>query len=87
MTTLAEESDDLVTCAVCLTDYNEKKRRPKFLPCAHTVCLSCLKVISLLQIQNFLMIADSFYYHTGHQKEKWTSNELSTLQKRVQKPS
>jgi len=45
MATLADESKYLTTCVVCLMEYNELERRPKFMPCAHTICLSCLKVI------------------------------------------
>ena len=38
------ESDDFVTCSVCLCEYDDVIRRPKFLPCSHTICVNCLKV-------------------------------------------
>lgn len=36
--------DDFVTCGICVNEYNEETRKPKFLSCSHTVCLSCLQV-------------------------------------------
>ena len=44
-TDLNSENEDLITCSTCLSEYNEESRRPKCLPCSHTVCLSCLLVI------------------------------------------
>lgn len=43
-----EESEDLYTCSICYYQYDEGDRKPKFLPCAHTFCLTCLKVIPAL---------------------------------------
>ena len=40
----SEETESLVTCSVCLCEYNTNVRKPKFLPCSHTLCLKCLKV-------------------------------------------
>jgi hypothetical protein len=37
------ESQFLITCGMCLKDYDED-REPKFLPCAHTFCKLCLTV-------------------------------------------
>ena len=42
---LNEESDDFVTCSVCLIEYDEDIRRPKYLPCHHSLCSCCIKVI------------------------------------------
>ena len=39
-----EQFADLITCSVCLDEFNQKQRAPKFLPCSHTICLDCLKV-------------------------------------------
>ena len=39
-----QEIESLVTCSVCLCEYDADVRKPKFLPCAHTLCLECLKV-------------------------------------------
>ncbi|XP_046641062.1 putative HERC2-like protein 3 isoform X2 [Daphnia pulicaria] len=39
------ELEDFVTCGVCLCEYDEVKRKPKFLQCAHTVCCECLQDI------------------------------------------
>ena len=38
--------DDFITCGVCLCEYDDLNRKPKFLSCAarHTVCLPCLRV-------------------------------------------
>lgn len=36
--------EDFVTCGVCLCEYDEEIRKPKFLPCSHTVCFLCLQV-------------------------------------------
>ena len=43
----ATDVEDLMTCGVCLCEYDEVDRKPKFLPCAHTFCLLCLKVTLL----------------------------------------
>ena len=33
-------------CSVCLREYaNKDGRKPKLLPCSHTVCISCLKLL------------------------------------------
>ncbi|XP_046640768.1 uncharacterized protein LOC124326148 [Daphnia pulicaria] len=37
--------EDFVTCGVCLCEYDEEIRKPKFLPCSHTVCFLCLQEI------------------------------------------
>jgi hypothetical protein len=43
---MANEVEDFVTCGVCLQEYDEEIRKPKFLQCTarHTACLLCLKV-------------------------------------------
>ena len=43
-TAVADESEDFVTCGVCLCEYDDGIKKPKFLPCSHSLCLSCLKV-------------------------------------------
>jgi hypothetical protein len=43
-----DEVEDLSTCSVCFSEYNSDKRIAKFLPCFHTFCLECLRVIILL---------------------------------------
>ncbi|EFX60867.1 hypothetical protein DAPPUDRAFT_122787 [Daphnia pulex] len=37
--------DEFVTCSICMSEYNEDGRKPKVLPCSHTVCLTCLQGI------------------------------------------
>ena len=44
----SEETESFVTCSICLCEYDTVVRKPKFLPCAHTLCLKCLKVINVL---------------------------------------
>ena len=44
MTTFGD-AEDFATCGVCLCEYDEEIRKPKFLSCFHTVCLECLNVI------------------------------------------
>ena len=44
MATLDEELEDLVTCSVCLLEYNQDERKPKYLQCYHVLCLQCLTV-------------------------------------------
>jgi hypothetical protein len=36
--------EDFVTCGVCLYEYDEEIRKPKFLSCSHTVCFLCVQV-------------------------------------------
>jgi hypothetical protein len=38
------EIQDLITCSICLTEFDQDEHSPKFLPCGHTLCSSCLKV-------------------------------------------
>ena len=40
------ESEDQATCCICLHTFNDLERKPKFLPCFHTVCVTCIKVSS-----------------------------------------
>ncbi|XP_046448000.1 uncharacterized protein LOC124196810 [Daphnia pulex] len=43
--TYSEETESFVTCSICLCEFDAETRKPKFLPCAHTLCLKCLKEI------------------------------------------
>lgn len=38
------DDDDMLTCTVCLTLFDEGIHKPKFLTCHHTFCVECLKV-------------------------------------------
>ena len=40
---------DFVNCHVCRCEYDADVRKPKFLPCSHTVCILCLRVSLLLK--------------------------------------
>ncbi|KAK4026478.1 hypothetical protein OUZ56_015474 [Daphnia magna] len=40
-----EETESFITCSICLCEFDAEFRKPKFLPCAHTVCLKCLEEI------------------------------------------
>jgi hypothetical protein len=44
MDTLDEEVEDLVTCTVCMLEYDHDERKPKYLQCHHVLCLQCLTV-------------------------------------------
>ena len=35
---------DLLNCSACSFIYDPEVRKPKSLPCSHSVCLPCLKV-------------------------------------------
>uniref|UniRef100_A0A158R548 RING-type domain-containing protein n=1 Tax=Syphacia muris TaxID=451379 RepID=A0A158R548_9BILA len=35
-------SESFLTCATCLSTYDQFKRKAKLLPCSHTICLQCL---------------------------------------------
>ncbi|EFX82382.1 hypothetical protein DAPPUDRAFT_316826 [Daphnia pulex] len=37
--------EELVTCNICLNQYDEGIRKPKFLQCSHTICLECFQAI------------------------------------------
>jgi hypothetical protein len=48
------EFEDAVTCPVCLSRYDDRTKKPKYLvSCCHTVCRSCLDVMS-----NYLAFED-----------------------------
>ena len=58
-TALAEESDDLTNCPVCLDQYNRVEKQPKSLPfCVHTLCISCLKV----SFQTYILFHLNLHY-------------------------
>lgn len=40
-----ESIEELLTCKVCMEKYNDKEKKPLFLPCGHTFCQKCLKFI------------------------------------------
>nr|CAH0110038.1 unnamed protein product [Daphnia galeata] len=39
---MSADKEFLVTCSVCLCDYDDESRKQKFLPCLHSFCQSCL---------------------------------------------
>ncbi len=45
-TSCLNEMEDLITCPICLNEYDEKDeaKKPKLLSCSHSVCFGCLKV-------------------------------------------
>ncbi|XP_057376825.1 uncharacterized protein LOC130698051 [Daphnia carinata] len=42
-----DEADvtDLITCSVCFSEFDNANHKPKFLPCAHSICRACLVAI------------------------------------------
>ena len=42
--TQTEENLADYMCVICVCDYDLEIRKPKFLPCSHTICLPCLQV-------------------------------------------
>ena len=40
----AYDLDELLTCGVCFWAFDAEMRKPKYLPCSHTLCLVCIKV-------------------------------------------
>lgn len=70
----SEDIDEFVTCGVCFLEYDEEIRKPKFLPCSHTVCLLCLKVYIKNWDRTFgkpllywhLLGNSSWYHHKVH---------------------
>lgn len=48
--------EELVTCNICLNQYDERIRKPKFLQCSHTICLECFQVYEMFQMIKFLYI-------------------------------
>lgn len=61
------EVEDLMTCPVCLCGFDVNLRKPKFLACSHTICLSCLEVsyvdstLSLNHLQSGEYLHCEFY--------------------------
>lgn len=43
---ITQELEDLITCPICLCEYEESSEdhKPKLLFCSHTLCCQCLKV-------------------------------------------
>ena len=44
-TACVSDLEDFVTCGICFCEFDEEKKKPKFLQCSHTICLQCVKVI------------------------------------------
>lgn len=75
-TTSSEENvESFVTCSICLCEFDGEIRKPKFLPCAHTLCLTCLKV---LQCYNFVPKVTFYLYIVFYQNREFTRS-LSSL--------
>ncbi|KJH43519.1 hypothetical protein DICVIV_10456 [Dictyocaulus viviparus] len=45
---LEDFSETFLTCSTCLYTYDQCTRKPKLLPCSHSVCLSCLEQLAAL---------------------------------------
>jgi len=43
---VSDFSECFLTCGTCLQLYDAESRRPKLLPCSHSVCLECVGVIA-----------------------------------------
>jgi hypothetical protein len=41
---VTNDLEHFLNCGVCFCEFDEETRKPKFLQCAHTVCLKCLQV-------------------------------------------
>lgn len=54
-------NDDLSTCIGCSKTYDMGERTPKFLPCSHCFCLSCIKVSDKNEY-----LRPSYVYHYKH---------------------
>ena len=75
-TTSSEENvESFVTCSICLCEFDGEIRKPKFLPCAHTLCLTCLKV---LQCYNFVPKVTFYLYIVFYHNREFTRS-LSSL--------
>lgn len=68
-----EDVEDLFHCGICDCLFNNVERKPKFLPCSHTLCLSCANVGPLhnsdqyypnLILNSFLFLQQIFQIHT-----------------------
>jgi hypothetical protein len=68
----SDAGDDFVTCGVCFNEYHEETKKPKSLPCSHTICLSCLRVMRYLcdyySLSKFEMIIIYINYLTFYRK-------------------
>ena len=40
---IEEEGVALITCPICSQQYDDEHKKPKFLPCSHTICVTCLE--------------------------------------------
>ncbi|XP_046641330.1 E3 ubiquitin-protein ligase RNF152-like isoform X2 [Daphnia pulicaria] len=36
---------NFITCQICFSEFNGETRKPKFLPCCHTICLECFQTL------------------------------------------
>ncbi len=41
-------TEHFITCNVCYLQFDEDLVKPKLLPCSHTVCIQCLRVLYLI---------------------------------------
>jgi hypothetical protein len=42
-----EDIAEFMKCRICIQEFNEIDRKPKFLPCSHTLCLECINKIAV----------------------------------------
>ncbi|CAD6192477.1 unnamed protein product [Caenorhabditis auriculariae] len=47
---LDDFSETFLTCSTCLYTYDQDTRKPKLLPCSHSVCLFCLQQLASLAV-------------------------------------
>jgi hypothetical protein len=47
--------EDLITCQICLYEFDEEIKKPKFLQCSHTICLECFQVRNFFNLLNFFV--------------------------------
>ena len=79
----SEENEEFITCGICFYQYDDELRKPKFLVCSHTFCLSCLKVICSVvfsYFENDLLSIDNNRLVSGSIPEEgdlvWEKREL-----------
>lgn len=56
------EIHDLIHCGVCLTEYDDDHHKPKFLPCSHSLCFYCVKVMLFTFNCKMIFLCNSVEY-------------------------